>query len=222
MNYQLSSYFYFKDSLHILLRDSLGYIKRSFSAGKDWQDIKEFDGIDINRIISDPLHPEDRAFALTQEKYFFVTTDKGKTFKKIVTPTPPSSLGISSIITHADDMNYLIWIGDQDCDGVHQNCQAVAHVSTNAGYSWREMNSYVSRCTFGRDKTFLSPTKDTIFCQKFDVSTGTQRKMSAKTSRKLVKSTDLGRSWSDVLSSTINFVTTHEYMVAAQVRNNSS
>ena len=217
MKYKLSNYFYFKDSSHILLRDSLGYVKRSLNAGKDWQDVKEFENSGINRIISDPMNSENRAFAISQENFFFVTTDQGKYFKKIVTPTPPNSLGISSIITHVDDTNYVIWVGEKDCEGINQNCRAVAFVSTDSGYSWREIQSYVSRCAFGKDKNFKLPSKETIFCQKFDVTTGNQRKMGSKTSRKLVKSSDFGRSWSDVLSSTINFVTSYDYMVAAQV-----
>ncbi|KAI9347226.1 hypothetical protein BDR26DRAFT_931474 [Obelidium mucronatum] len=174
---------------------------------------------DYEYIFLDPYRADRRAYFLDEDDSTqWYTGDKGKTFKKFSVPLRASKLAPDYLIPHATESNYLLWIGDKDCDSVvSPSCRTVAYVSTNHGGSWKEIASYVSKCTFARDVQFIKPSKDTILCQAFSVNSGNQKNMGQRTMRKLMRSSNLGGKWETALEFTINYATASEYMVAAQM-----
>ncbi|KAJ3264049.1 vacuolar protein sorting/targeting protein PEP1 [Chytriomyces hyalinus] len=219
LKHPLSSYFYFNQSSSIIMRDEFGLVFASSDAGRSWNRPSELKAEDYESIMLDPYRSNTRAYVLDDDSTTqHWTNDKGKSFKTLSVPVRANKLGAEPLILHATEPSYLMWVGEKDCASpVSPNCHSVAYVSTNNGYSWKEIATYVTKCSFAREPEFNKPSKDTIFCQEFDVKTGNQHGMNQKTARKLKRSTNLGGSWTNVLDNTISYATAGEYMVAAQL-----
>ncbi|KAI8618351.1 hypothetical protein BC830DRAFT_956426 [Chytriomyces sp. MP71] len=225
MKHPLQSYFYFNQSSTIVMRDDFGLVHVSRDAGASWVRPPQLKAEDYESILLDPYRSKSRAYIIDDDSTTqFWTEDQGKTFNKFNVPLLANRMGADAISTHATESSYLLWIGQKDCDSaISPNCHSVAYVSTNSGYSWKEIASYVTKCSFAREPEFARPSKDTILCQGFDVTIGNQHAMKASTTaRKLKRSTNLGASWTTVLDSTISYATAGEYMIAAQLEMGAS
>ncbi|ORY36459.1 Oligoxyloglucan reducing end-specific cellobiohydrolase [Rhizoclosmatium globosum] len=224
LKHGIVSYFYFNQTSSIMILDEVGLVYTSQDAGATWKRPAELKAEDYELIMLDPFRPDSRAYVMDEEGLLlWFTDDKGKTFKKITVPLRASKLAVEYLITHSTEKNYLIWIADKDCDGmVSPNCKTVAYVSTNHGGSWKEIANYVGKCSFALEPAFKKVSKDTILCQAYSVNSGNQKNMGQRTMRKLMRSTNLGGKWETALEFTINFATSSEYMVAAQLDTGAS
>ncbi|KAJ3028520.1 UNVERIFIED_CONTAM: vacuolar protein sorting/targeting protein PEP1 [Siphonaria sp. JEL0065] len=224
MKYSLSNYFYFNQSSTILIHDQAGRVYLSQDAGQSWARPADLKAEDYEYIFLDPYRADRRAFIIDEDDLTqWYTDDRGKTFKKFTVPLRASKLAAEYLLSHSTESGYLLWVGDKDCDSVvSPSCKTVAYVSTNNGGSWKEIANYVSKCTFAKEPQFSKPSKDTILCQAFGVNTGNQKNMGQRTMRKLMRSTNLGGKWETALEFTINYATSSEYLVAAQLDTGAS
>ncbi|KAI9364921.1 hypothetical protein DFJ73DRAFT_956149 [Zopfochytrium polystomum] len=222
--HKLADYFYFNQTRTIMMRDEAGRVWKSDDTGQTWSQPDMLKSVEVTRMLQDQHHAEVRAYFISDDPVLFYTDDAGRTIKKTDLPSRPNRLGVDALVLHAEEPSYLIFVGDSGCGSTALgSCHAETHVSTDLGHSWTKVMSYNQRCMFARDKHFTAPSKDTLFCQVFDVTSGDQRSMAIKsTKRKLVRSTNLGKSWSTVLEDTVGIALSYEYMVAATLPPNES
>ncbi|KAJ3357252.1 vacuolar protein sorting/targeting protein PEP1 [Entophlyctis luteolus] len=222
LKFQVSSYFFFNQTSTIVMHDESGRIYVSDNGGQAWAKPELKDP--FSSILLDQYRPEKRAFFLRANSANVTwTEDVAKSFYEMTVPTKPNRFGISPLVFHYSESSYLIWIGEQGCENkVSPNCRAVAYLTKNSGKSWKEIVNYVHRCAFPKEALFTKPSKDTILCQVFNVKSGNQVDMGQKTSRKLIRSTDLGANWDTVLNASANFATSGKFMVAAELEQTAS
>lgn len=217
--HKLANYFYFNQTQTVIIRDEAGRIWKSEDAGRQWTQPMELKSLDVDRIILDPHRSGHRAYFLSVgENFFHYTDDAAKSIKKVILPSVPNRLGVEPLVVHADDAGYLIFIGEsKDCAAVTgSECRTEVYVSSDTGYRWSHIAQYAQKCIFGRDVSFRKPPKDSIYCQVFDTTSGNQRSEKFRSiQRKLIKSSDFGKNFETVLSSTVGFAISHEYMVSA-------
>jgi hypothetical protein len=220
--FAVSDYFYFNHTSTLVIRDIADHIFISKDAGQTWETPEPLSGGNVNQIQLDPFRGS-RAFFFMSGKTQYYTDDNGQTFKKFEAPGAPNRLRLDILSTHPDDPKYWIWTTDVGCDAmVSSDCKAVAYVSTDSGYRWTEIASYVNKCSWARTKDFITPSKDAMFCQVFDVQSGNQKQMGQKTKRALRKSIDGGRKWETVFESSIGFATYAEFLISAIVSEKNS
>ena len=217
LNDEVKDYFYFNASQHLVIRNAANELWFSNDAGLSWSQPELFVSFKSTNMISDSYFGK-RAFFLGSDETLIWTEDGGATFKKMKTPGPPNRLRVEPIITHPDEPSYLIWNSDKDCDSsFSSNCHVETWVSKDTGYSWSHIVNYARQCAWARTKELRTPSKETIFCQVFDVTEGNQKSMGQKTKRALKKSLNSGKKMETVLESTMEFATYYEYMIAAKV-----
>ncbi|CAD6619657.1 BJ4_G0054700.mRNA.1.CDS.1 [Saccharomyces cerevisiae] len=98
------------DGSDTLIRLDNGTVLISFDAGENWKTVKEIEER-IFRLIVDPLHGQDRAFALIgASPKFYVTDDGGKSWRALTVPISEKSSLCSecSITTHPIKKECLI------------------------------------------------------------------------------------------------------------------
>ncbi|KAJ3174619.1 vacuolar protein sorting/targeting protein PEP1 [Irineochytrium annulatum] len=213
----LADYFYFNRTKSVVIRDASGNVWMSQDAGMSWEQPDTLKKTDVDVIMRDP-HRGDRAFFITDEKTQFVAESNGTFIRQFDVPSRPNHMRADILATHPDDANYLLWTGEVDCEAiVSDNCHTETYASTDGGKNWNSIAKYAVRCMWGRDKDFRGPSKDTIFCDVYDVDSGNMRGMTpTNTEKVLKKSTDLGKSWEVVLEKSAGFAISYEYMVAAK------
>ncbi|KAJ3114588.1 vacuolar protein sorting/targeting protein PEP1, partial [Physocladia obscura] len=222
MKYLVSSYFYFNQSSTIVVSDETGRVYISKNAGLSWERPPWTES--YSSVLLDPYRSGRRAYFINEDGLTQSwTDDHAENFKEFKVPTKPNRFAVQPLMTHSTESSYLIWIGEKDCESqVSPNCRSVVYVSTNSGSSWKLVTEYAQKCSFPKEPGFNKPSKDTILCQVFNVKSGDQRKMSQRTLRKLVRSTNLGVKWEMVLEFTISYATSSEYMVSAQLDTGAS
>lgn len=107
-------------------------LHESFDAGKSWQPIEAFKGIECWRIVFDRNTPG-RYYVGTRPAGIWVTNDDGKHFEKLPTPFDQTCRGIgfpriTSIVLHPTDPDFLFV--SVEIGGFYK--------STDGGRTWRE------------------------------------------------------------------------------------
>ena len=67
----------------------------------------------------------DRAYLVTPSTRFYYTTDAGRNWYPQEAPYPPNTFRAQVLRFHPTS-DYLIWVGNKDCEGKGEKCRAVA------------------------------------------------------------------------------------------------
>jgi hypothetical protein len=204
----VDSYFYFKNTNNILVKDSLHKVYLS----EDNSLFRKILEDDIVSIVDDVGFPN-RAFVVTVKGEIWVTDNAGKDFKKIdVDGIPDISLSPEFLIPHPTEHDWLIWIGAQNCEVGSSNCHTVAKITFNYGYSWKTLTNYAYKCSWGVTKEFRGNDK-MVFCAVFNPQSGNQRSLSDLV---LKRSIDASDKFTELFP-TAGFAFEHEYLIVAMV-----
>ncbi|KAK9328304.1 hypothetical protein V1520DRAFT_346352 [Lipomyces starkeyi] len=164
----------------VILRTASKVAHVSEDHGATWKEV-----VNSNDILAIYPHPHitNAVYLITNTTEILVSTDFGKTFKLLKTPTAPALYSQFPILSfHKDHPDWLIWHGQADCSNP-PGCPTQTHYSHNNGNSWTPLMSDVEQCMFvvGLQK----PTDENlIFC-------GREVKISGpRTFVQLVSSTD--------------------------------
>ncbi|KAK9233929.1 hypothetical protein V1525DRAFT_436104 [Lipomyces kononenkoae] len=151
----------------IILRTDSKVVYITYDHGATWQPVSSSD--DIIAIYPHP-YEQGSVYLITNTNKILVSTDRGKNFSPIKTPTPPSLGGTQIITFHKYRPDWLIWHGQADCSNP-LGCPTQAHYSHNNGKSWTALTTPVKQCTFavGLQKP---ADENLIFCGRELSNTG--------------------------------------------------
>ncbi|KAL0954074.1 hypothetical protein HGRIS_005224 [Hohenbuehelia grisea] len=209
---QVVQHAYFKKSSTILARLADHSVWQSSNEGYTWQQL-----FPEERFLAFYHHTytDDRAYLITNTNKFFYTTDTGKTWHSLASPTEPNTFRAQVLRFHPDS-DYLIWTGNKDCDGNAANCHAEAHYSRDNGRSWNFVESYVRNCAWAKDAA-LHTDPQQIICETYKDKTGSQRFLSSTNTLQLVGGNQFYRQKTKLFDQVVGFAKFSEFLVVAEL-----
>ncbi|KAK9765550.1 vacuolar protein sorting/targeting protein PEP1 [Basidiobolus ranarum] len=160
-NDMVNRFYYFVDSLVVLIHTENGQVWRSSNEGTTWTRVLPEQG----GVIFLVMHEWDnyRAYLLTDDGKLWATTDRGETFKEIEVPIFPNKMNLPLLDFHPDEPDWLLFIGSTDCPG----CHSEAYFSTNHGRDWTLIETFAQKCIFEKSTKFVKAPKESILCSSF-------------------------------------------------------
>lgn len=164
-------------------------------------------------------YSNDRAYLITDQKKFYYTTDTGKSWHTMTTPTVPNIFGVPALNFHPQKSDNLIWTGSEGCtNGQSGNCHAEAHYSRDNGRNWTPVDTYVRNCQWARDSD-LKVDPSQIICESYKEKKGLQpRYPTAMNAPELISGMDYYRKKNKVFDAVIGYAKFSEYLVVAEVQ----
>ena len=210
---QIDQVIWFEKSNNALLRSSSNLIYQTRDGGATWKKA-EVNG-PVPQMIQNPYFPERVYLMSTTTSFHYVSTDKGVSINLFKTPSVPNSFNAPLLEFHAEEPDWIIFVGNQDCPG--ENCRTVAFYTQDNGQNWHEMMSYARDCEWARDAKFKNVEKTVVMCDSYAEQSGNMNhKMSRQESRVLRRSADFFSSSSEIVATdVIGFAVSENFMVAA-------
>ncbi|GAA5934219.1 hypothetical protein JCM1841_004702 [Sporobolomyces salmonicolor] len=212
---------YFGDSHTILAFTNKNRVWQSSNEGFSWHEV-----VNGAHIVAMTMHAysRDRAYLITESRTVHYSTDKGNSWNRFTAPADPNGFGVPLLDFHPLRSDWLIWTGQKDCDDASSDgskCRAVAYYTKNNGRDWYEVDEYVRVCSWGRDKKLRIDEK-IIFCESYRDKKGSQRAVYANNNPlQLVRGEFFYGTKHTVFESIVGFATFEEYMVVAEVYENT-
>ncbi|OQO04227.1 hypothetical protein B0A48_10838 [Cryoendolithus antarcticus] len=174
--------------------------------GKTWAPILKDEEIVA---IYPHMYSNDRVYMITPKKKVFYSEDRGKTIGHFDTPEAPNQdhLQILSFHPKADNEDWLIWTGGEDCGHFGADCKTISHVTTRNGLDWKPLLEGVRKCQFvwREDR----PDSDKlVYCEQYDHKDPEQP-------LNLLSSSDWFETNKKLKRDVISFATMAEYIVVA-------
>ncbi|KAK9325308.1 hypothetical protein V1517DRAFT_269739 [Lipomyces orientalis] len=188
----------------VIIRTSLGIAHISEDHGANWKPLTTKDIVAIYPHAYNPNY----VYLITSTAQILASTNRGKNFDTLKTPTEPNKAGAQIITFHKDHPDWLIWHGQMDCSKLPQGqeCLVETHYSTNNGQKWNPLLSGVKRqCMFavGLQK---STDENLIFCEQ-----------ASGTVVQLVSSTDYFKTEKVQFKDIIAFAVQDDFLIVAAV-----
>ncbi|KAI0314429.1 Oligoxyloglucan reducing end-specific cellobiohydrolase [Amylostereum chailletii] len=209
---------YFKDSTvrffqTILVRLADNTIWQSSNEGYTWNQLypdETFLAFYHHKFTSD------RAYLITANKYFYYTTSFGKAWYKLSTPTVPSTFPKAVLRFHPENSDFLIWTGNEGCEGFGENCHAEAHYSRDNGRKWSLVETYVRDCAWARDSALhVDPSQ--IICESYRNKAGSQRFfLPANNPLELWSGSNYFQKKHKIFDQVVGFAKFSEYLIVAE------
>ncbi|TDL26564.1 signal sequence binding protein [Rickenella mellea] len=202
---------YFKDSTTILVRLQDGSVWQSSNEGYTWVQLFPDEEFATFYLHTDTA---DRAYLITKSKKFYYTTDFGKNWYPLDTPSVANNFGIPVLRFHPTS-DYLIWTGMEGCSGSGGDCYAVADYSTDNGRNWHRIDTYVKNCAWARG-TQLKVDSSEIVCESYKDKRGNQRNFRGENPLELVEGTDFYRKKQKLFDRVVGFAKFSEFLIVAE------
>ncbi|THH04806.1 hypothetical protein EW145_g5251 [Phellinidium pouzarii] len=167
---EIVQYAYFKQSTTILVRLRDGTIWQSSNEGYTWAQPlpdKHFVVFYMHK------YSHDRAYLITNSKTYYYTTDAGRGWNELQAPLVPNTFGQVSMHFHSTVSDYLIWVGNNDCEDHAEKCHVEAYYSINHGRTWDFIEEYVRNCAWARDVE-LKIDSSQVICESYKEKRGNQ------------------------------------------------
>ena len=116
---------------------------------------------------------------------------------------------------HPKHAGWLIWVGDQHCDGRDEDCHTYAQYTKNGGETWHDLTKYVRECTWVQGVK-NSADESLIYCLRYTSQSGNQRDKSGEMSQ-LVSSSNFFDDTEVKLDRVIGMANLDEYVLVAFV-----
>jgi hypothetical protein len=196
----------------ILVRLSDNTIWQSSNEGFTWMQL-----FPDNRFLAFYHHKYsvDRAYLITDSNLFYYTTDAGRTWNPLRTPTPPNMFGAQVLRFHPDSDN-LIWTGNKDCEGKGENCHAEAQYSRDNGRKWYLVENYVRNCAWTKDKE-IDADPNEILCESYRDKSGSQKNFQSDNPLELVVGSNFFLRKRKMFDQVVGFAKFSEFLVVAAV-----
>lgn len=161
-------------------------------------------------------YSSDRAYLLTATKRFYYTTDAGKSWNALDAPTIPNTFG--AVIMHFHPTSdYILWTGNEGCEGNAANCRAVAHYSVDNGRRWTKVEEYVRNCAWARDKELVIDSTQ-IICESYKDKSGNQRLFTSNSNAlQLVGGSQFFSKKQVLFDRVVGFAKFSEFLIVAEV-----
>uniref|UniRef100_D8Q2A4 Vacuolar protein sorting/targeting protein 10 n=1 Tax=Schizophyllum commune (strain H4-8 / FGSC 9210) TaxID=578458 RepID=D8Q2A4_SCHCM len=201
---------YFKDSPTILVRLTDHTIWQSANEGYTWTQLfpeERFLGFYHHK------YTGDRAYLVTPNARFYYTTDAGRNWYPQEAPNPPNTFRAQVLRFHPTS-DYLIWVGNKDCEGQGEKCRAVASYSRDNGRRWTTIDEYVQNCAWARDAR-LAADPNEILCESFRDKKGSQRMFGGENPLELVVGGNYYTKKRRMFEHVVGFAKFSEYLVVA-------
>ncbi|KAG5353581.1 vacuolar protein sorting/targeting protein PEP1 [Termitomyces sp. Mn162] len=200
---------YFKDSTTFLVRTAEGAVWQSSNEGYTWKQL-----FPDKRFLAFYHHKfsNERAYLITETKFFYYTTDTGRTWYEQGAPTPPNTFGVEVLRFHPNT-DTLIWTGNENCFSDGQNCHTEASYTRDNGRNWYFVEKYVRNCAFTKDKDlYADPTE--IVCESYAEKTGSQVRMQLEPMQLVVGANYFSRK-RKMFEQVVGFAKFSEFLVVA-------
>ncbi|ESK86675.1 signal sequence binding protein [Moniliophthora roreri MCA 2997] len=160
---------YFRDSKTLLVRLHNFAVYQSSNEGYTWQQIHPKE-----RFLAFYHHPysNERAYLITAENRIYITTDTGRSWHRMMTPSPPNRFRVP-VLRFQPGSDRIIWTGSVNCEGSQQGCHTEAHWSRDNGRTWTLIDKYVVNCAWVAD-TNLQADPTEIVCESWQQKEGNQ------------------------------------------------
>jgi hypothetical protein len=161
-------------------------------------------------------YSHDRGYLITESEKYYYTTDTGKTWLDLTAPLPPNGFALSVLHFHPLRSDYLIWLGQRDCEGFGKTCHVEAFYTQDNGRHWYEIDTYVRNCNWARDQELRVDTTQ-ILCESYQKKTGNQRFFQADTPLELISGSDFYRKRTKLFDHIVGFAKFSEFLIVAEV-----
>ncbi|EGX49250.1 hypothetical protein AOL_s00078g283 [Orbilia oligospora ATCC 24927] len=146
----------------------------TYDQGEKWEQPSVFEGKEIVAIYPNPWN-KDHVYFLTPKEEVIYSRDRGKTFKTLKAPGPPTGLSVDVINFHPLRKDSMIWTSHKDCPGT--DCHNVAYYTTDGGDTWKSLLSYVRYCRWIANSYMKKKNvhDNMVFCERYandDVKNG--------------------------------------------------
>ncbi|KAG1846680.1 Oligoxyloglucan reducing end-specific cellobiohydrolase [Suillus tomentosus] len=202
---------FFKDSKTVLVRLADFTIWQSSNEGYTWE--QKFPE-ERFLVFYMHTHTDDRAYLITDSKRFYYTTDAGRYWHPSEAPSPPNTFG-AQVVRFQPKSEYLIWIGNVDCQSGYQNCRAQAQYTWNNGRDWRLVEDYVVNCDWARDEE-LRIDSTQILCESYADKQGSQAFFGKENALQLVSGTDYYAKKTKLFDHVVGFTKFSEFLIVAE------
>ena len=159
---------------------------------------------------------DDRAYLITNKNKFYYTTDTGKTWFSMDTPTVPNTFGLPVLHFHPTVSEYLIWTGQAGCEGFGESCHVESHYSLKHGRDWTLIDKYVRNCAWARDSELLVDPNQ-ILCESYKNKEGNQRFFGLENPLELIAGTQFYGTKTKLFDHVVGFAKFSEYLIVAEV-----
>ncbi|KAI0653007.1 Oligoxyloglucan reducing end-specific cellobiohydrolase [Cubamyces menziesii] len=205
-------YAYFRSSTVILVRLADNSIWQSPNEGYTWNRLKPDETFVAfyHHTFSD-----DRAYLITNKNKFYYTTDTGKTWFSMDTPTVPNTFGLPVLHFHPTVSEYLIWTGQAGCEGFGESCHVESHYSLKHGRDWTLIDKYVRNCAWARDSELLVDPNQ-ILCESYKNKEGNQRFFGLENPLELIAGTQFYGTKTKLFDHVVGFAKFSEYLIVAE------
>ncbi|KAG2143753.1 uncharacterized protein EDB93DRAFT_1321681 [Suillus bovinus] len=202
---------YFKDSKTVLVRLADFTIWQSSNEGYTWE--QKFSE---ERFLAFYMHTHsnERAYLITDSNKFYYTTDTGRYWHPSEAPSPPNTFG-AQVLRFQPKTDYLIWIGNVDCQSGYEKCRAQAQYTWNHGRNWQLVEDYVVNCDWARDEE-LRIDSSQILCESYADKQGSQVFFGRENALQLVSGTDFYATKTKLFDHVVGFTKFSEFLIVAE------
>ena len=205
---------YFKESTTILVRLDDGSVWQSSNEGYTWNHLYPDETF---LTFYHHTFTSDRAYLITSTGFYY-TTDTGRSWNHQNAPNPPNTFGAQVLHFHPEHSDWIIWTGDEGCNGEGNTCHAEAHFSRDNGRRWTLVEKYVRNCAWARDKGLLVDPSQ-ILCESYRDKTGSQRFFQMGVNPlQLVGGSNFFTNKNKIFDEIVGFTKFSEYLIVAEVR----
>ncbi|KAI0630633.1 Oligoxyloglucan reducing end-specific cellobiohydrolase [Trametes polyzona] len=203
---------YFRESTVILVRLADSSIWMSPNEGYTWNQVRPGESF-----VAFYHHKfsNDRAYLITKSNKHYYTTDTGKTWLPMTTRTVPNSFGLPVLHFHPTNTEYLIWTGQEGCEGFGENCHMEAHYSLKNGRDWTLIDKYVRNCAWARDAELLVDPNQ-ILCESYKNKQGNQRSFGMDNPLELIAGSQFYETKTKLFDHVVGFAKFSEYLIVAE------
>lgn len=210
---------YFKDSTTILVRLADHSIWQSGSEGYSWSKVDPGRGRKFLAFYHHKYSNE-RAYLITDSNTVIYTTDTGRTWNSFQAPTPPNTFGAQAMRFTPADTDYILWVGNKNCNKQGQDCHAEAQLSRDNGRHWAFVERHVRNCAFAKDRELdTDPTE--IICESFTNKKGRQGMPSPSNPMELVVGSNYFKNKKRLFEQVVGFAKFSEFLIVANVSDSS-
>jgi Sortilin, neurotensin receptor 3, len=161
-------------------------------------------------------YSNDRAYLFQKDKVI-LTTDTGRLWSELPLPMQPNIMAIPVLYTHPLQSDWLIFIGSKGCSPNSNECQAVAHYSTDHGRHWVPFETYVRNCGWARDNELKIDAR-LILCESYRDKKGSQIMFGGMNPLELWSGGDFYRNRKKLFDSVVGHAKFSEYVIVGEVR----
>ncbi|KAG1816486.1 uncharacterized protein BJ212DRAFT_1355044 [Suillus subaureus] len=202
---------YFKDSKTVLVRLADLTIWQSSNEGYTWE--QKFPE-ERFLVFYMHTHSNERAYLITDSERFYHTIDTGHYWHSVEAPSPPNTFG-AQVLHFQPRTEYLIWIGNVDCQSGYENCRAQAQYTWNNGRNWELIEDYVVNCDWARDEELrIDPSQ--ILCESYVNKQGSQVFFGRDNALQLVSGTDYYATKKKLFDHVMGFTKFSEFLIVAE------